>query len=224
MSAPGFITHSRSFVELLARWGSARLSTLGPLFAGVLPVVVVDRFRGPDEGNIWVITAETAGAPLGGEFSAVGIASTDENSDWELLAVSYSLISFFTVLIETGFHITTPLAGIVDPVANNLLTGFQPGIITDLPVTFSTLRGFSGTSPALVAPLGEVHRPRFQFSAGNLMIHQSKLIEFDPPLRVYGAGRGIVLQSLGNSGTAGVAPLAISGSFRFRERPRRANL
>ncbi len=220
---PGFIAHSRSFVELLARWGAAQLGQLGPLFAAVLPVVVVDRFRGPDEGNIWVITAETAGAL--GEHSAVGIVSSDPLSDFELLSVTVNQIPVTVVSFQDySWHICTPLASAVNPVANNTLVGFVPGVITDLPVTFSPLTGFSGTAAGLVLPLGEIHR-QIETSVdqfANTSIAASKTVDFDPPLRIYGAGRAVVVQSIDVSNVGSM--IALGASFRFRVRPRRASL
>ena len=223
MTQDPWVPHSRNLLELLSRWGAGVLSTAFPLFKGVLPVVLVDRFRGPDEGNLWVITAETAGAA--GEHSTVGIASGEAAADWELLNITVNDIPFgSSTSYDHGFHVSTPVLGATDPVQNNLLVGFVPGIITDLPVTLSPLRGFSGTSPFLLAPLGEIYRPNLTGYPSGVTWHQETVsIPFDPPLRVYGAGRGVVVQTLNPGGLPG-QPQALSASFRFRVRPRRANL
>lgn len=223
MPVPGldWISHSKNFAQFLGRWGAAELSTLGPIFKGVLPTVLVDRFRGPDEADIWVITVENNGAV--GENTGLGIVSNDPDSDWELLALTVSLVPHVMLAFnDLGYHLCTPLVGAIDPVQNNFVGGFVPGLITNLAVTSSTLRGFSGTAPGLVLPLGELHRmPYNAYGAPLQAFPISQTTVFDPPLRFYGT-RAVIVQAL--QGAPATQAIPLSASFRYRERPRRANL
>lgn len=210
---------SKTFNELLGRWGG-KGNPLGGLLSYVVPVVAVDRYYSPEEQNTWTIASVAAGAS--GEFSACGLTNTDPTVDWELLRIVVNFdVNVIATVFNHEFQVVTPLATATNPVGNNLIQGFVPGLITDQNTTLSPCRGFSGTAASIVLPLGEVYKAKGAIDSGLGAIfrfYDSIVVDFDPPMRLYG-DRAVVVQQTILPFTPRAWPMTVS--FRFRVRPNR---
>lgn len=178
----GWSQNATDFRDLFLRWGGAG-DNIRALFNLAMPVVLVDRFRGEDEGSIFGIQAVTNG--VNGEFSAVAFGSGI--NDWEIHAITVSNQIFPTpaTFLDRGWHMFTPIDP-YNPVATVTPVGFfQPGLILNKAFTFGTVQGVGGANPVSAIPQGPVGFLQGQnsFTAHN-MLPLDDHYRFDPPLRV----------------------------------------
>lgn len=214
LSAPDFTPTNKNLSGLLGRWG-ALSRNFASLFRGVLPVVVVDRFRDDDEGSVW--SMEVLGpAAVGGELPACMLANLGDSVELELLALSVRVPGLFNLAGLVVCDLFTPIDP-YNPVVNNAAGLFIPGLITNAPFTFGVARGLSGSNPVVNSPGGFTFDLPIQLtetgSTPDRNIVLGRVLSFDPPIRVYRDGQlAVQLRA---------AFPNFACSFLYRERPTR---
>lgn len=201
----------------------------------MVPVSVVERWRGELGGSLYGISAATNGR-LGFrpacEFFSI-------RSDWELRALNISFPTMATVGLTAGpdwyqifCHLFTPFGGYV-PTETDTVGFFGPQLITSTPFTQGTVRGQAGVN-AVNAPFGigwclsansqrvgqqgsgivdqdgdATHRSYLEGGLRLPLGEDKKLqntITFDPPIRVR-RNRIITVQLIGADATFSYNPL-----------------
>ena len=212
---PNWRPITRRTLDLFGRWGDPR-SQLKSMLDGVLPVAVVDRFRGDDEGSIFGIDAFCTGN--NNQFPSISFGSSV--NDWELLAINQYAIDWAGLGGSKIFqaHLFTPIFPYNPALTLAPVGFFSPGLLLNRAFTFGTVSGLGGTNPALPALFGpSMLGPG---STGNVGLirwftNGSRYV-FDPPIRVY---KDITL-TLQWTGTIGNTPLSMFMSILYRERPK----
>lgn len=183
---------------------------------GVIPVVVVDRFRDDDEGSVFGMSAFATGGPAG-ELPSVSFGSAV--NDWELIQVVCSQVRFSTAVPRLiQMHLFTPIAP-YNPAATPAPVGFfGPGLLPNRNFTFGTLQaigGYNAVAPGLVGMnficpfvIGATSR-----SAGNVDLRYS----FSTPIRIY-RDVTLTIQWIGTVAPGELADLDVS--ILYRERPK----
>ena len=159
VSGLGIEQSTRRYQGFFGRWGAK--ANLRGVLNYVLPVAVVDRFQGIEEGSYRAITAITDGAL--NEYPACffgGISGVTTRDDVELEIVQIRVALGVDALTPPGYnlvaHMFTPIAP-YNPVTNlNPVGTFLPGMMLDPAFTRGSMIGFGGSNPALSADTGFV--------------------------------------------------------------------
>jgi len=247
VSAPGFSRTTKRFQNLFRRWGGEKANLRG-IWDQVLPVIVVDRFRGPDEGSLRAITGESLGASL--EFPAIFFGALPDPDGTIRVEVEIhkmavwkknfsDLVNAPPINTNSDFHLFTPIEP-YDPVVNlNPVGQFVPGLNLDPPFTLGRVRMIAGTNPALPVDVGlqlthyNIRHPlRVQtplpisvdFDPAFFQHHYpTDWMDFDPPLRLpagpLGKSGGIACQWLNNAAAQPLARLGLRWTVLYNERP-----
>jgi len=187
----------------------------------VLPVAVVDRFRGPEEGSLRGITGQSLGAI--NEFPAVffgGLPDADGTIRVDITVHQINVwldgrVAALPANRVVQIHVFTPEAP-YNPTANQNPVGiFVPSLNLDPAFTRGRAAMIGGSNP-VGGPIGFeltlffnqfTRTPGFvrNMSIGNVdQFRAFHTWAFDPPLRIP-AGNGIAVQWL-DSGAAGFIP------------------
>jgi hypothetical protein len=226
---PGIGTErsARGFQDFFARWGAK--ANLRSIFNFVVPVALVDRFRGDDEGSLFALTAETPGALSEHPavfFGAISGVSTRDDVDLEILSFTVGTIATNmppNALQPASLHIFTPVSP-YNPVLNlNPVGTFIPGMFTNKAFTRGSGIAFAGSNPAWPAGAGSLGfmLTNRQASLGTASPDYEALVGFygtvpvlGAPIRLF-AGSGLAFQ-LYNPGSL---TLSLRVSILYRQRP-----
>jgi hypothetical protein len=203
-------------LDLFGRWGDPR-TNLKSMLDTVLPVVVVDRFRGDDEGSIFGIRAVTG--PIVNEYPSVNFGSAV--NDWELLGVS-AVGVFYTGAVGSKFfdiHLFTPIAPYNPAVNLDPVGFFRSGLLNNRAFTFGTVSAIAGSNPGLPLIRGpSIQGPwsttistwvSFFEGFGNLSNQTT-------PMRIYAD----TTLSFQYAGSLTGLPIYLDVSILYRERPK----
>jgi len=248
VSAPGFSRTTKRFQNLFRRWGGEKANLRG-IWDQVLPVIIVDRFRGPDEGSLRAITGESQGASV--EFPAIFFGALPDPDGTIRVEVEIHKMAVWKAnfsdlangppaLTNGDFHLFTPIEP-YDPVVNlNPVGQFVPGLNLDPPFTLGRVRMIAGSNPALPIDVGlqlthfNTRFPlRIETPLPSTMDHdrlvtvptvyKTDWIDFNPPLRLpagpLGKSGGIACQWLNNSAATPLARLGMRWTVLYNERP-----
>lgn len=241
MSAPNFVRSTKRYQDLFRRWGAK--ANLRGIWDSVIPVIVVDRFRGPEEGSLRAITGESQGAPS--EFPActlTGLPDAEGRFRTEIvihrMAAWKKNFSFVQpgppVNTNSDVHLFTAVAP-YDPVVNlNPVGGFESGMNLDPPFTRGTVRMLCGSNPAIPAQIGlmltHFNAERsltggepypidddFNRTVDTPRRHETNWIDFNPPLRLP-AGANLTIQWLNAATGTPAAQMGLRWTVLYHER------
>jgi len=211
VSAPRFIPSTKPFQILFRRWGGKW--NLRGIWDSVLPVIVVDRFRGPDEGSLRAITGESRGFPS--QFPAIFFGALPDPDGTIRVEVEIHKMAIWKrnfndqaapgINTNSDFHLFTPIEP-YNPVLNLSPVGqFVPGLNLDPPFTLGTVRMIGGANPVLPIDVGlllthfNIQHPQrietalpidmdfdrlFPGHISQPNVYRTPWIDFDPPLRL----------------------------------------
>jgi len=159
---------TKRVLDLFGRWGDPR-TNLRSMMDGVIPVVIVDRFRDDDEGSLFGISAFTiVGAGFPGQFPSISFGSGV--NDWEL--VGFTAVNFnFNGQTGAKFgnvHLFTPIEP-YNPALNLSPVGtFPSGLLMNRSFTFGSVSAIAGYNPVLPAIFGPTVRLRSPTSGASI--------------------------------------------------------
>lgn len=212
----GWDQNVSDFTDLFLRWGGIG-DNIRAIFNLAMPVVLVDRFRGEDEGSLFGIQGFANGA--NNEFSAVAFGSGV--NDWEIhrISVTTQTIPAPMGITDKGWHMFTPIDP-YNPVVNLSPVGFfTPGLITNAGFTFGSVQGVGGSNaafPAVPGPIGYL-QGLTSFANFTMLPTDVSFGGFDPPIRIP-ADTTFTIQTL----TAfAAARQDLRVSLIYNERPKR---
>jgi len=212
---PRWRSVTKRTLDLFGRWGDPR-TQLKSMWDGVIPVVVVDRFRDDDEGSVFGINAFCSGNP--NEFPSVSFGSAV--NDWEILQIPQVSIDYAGLGGSKvfGMHMFTPIDP-YNPALNIAPAGFfRSGMINNRAFTFGTVSALGGTNPVLPAVFGPdlVSPGVTSFSSFSRFLGQGGQQLYLPPIRIY---RDTTFTIQWN-GTIGGTFMQLFVSMLYRERPK----
>jgi len=183
----GWFPIVRNFQDFFGRFASYT-TNLRAVANWVLPVTVIDRFRGDDEGSLFGIEVFTPSAVS--QFPACAFGSAD--LDFEVWAICFGFIvpPGFTSGADAPIHVFTPIAP-YNPIVNlNPVGVFVPGLITNAAFSFGAVQGAGGSNIALPLVRGHgLHYGRVFSSTVTTTYPGSNegaggYHQFNPPIRV----------------------------------------
>lgn len=205
-------SHTKSFQDFFGRWGSP-FGNLRSIWNACIPVAVVDRYRDDEEGSLFSLNAYTGGAV--NQYSAAVIFNPDNDIEIVRILASHIFSAAFAFPGQ-GIHVFTPIIP-YNPIANNLIGAYVPGLITSKAFTFSPSFAFAGTNPALPGTWGEWGvEPFIWLGPAQPGTFLGIKRVYDPPLRIY-RNRALAVQATVASVTL---PVQLYVSITWRERPR----
>lgn len=231
MGAPQWIPTGTLYNRLFSHW-RAPTGNLKRMLDSVLPVAVVDRFRGPEEGSLRGITGQSLGNL--NEFPAIffgGLPDSDGviRVDIEIHQISVWLDVRGAVLPGNRIvqvNMFTPEAP-YDPVTNQNPVGiFIPALNLDPAFTRGRAAMLGGSNPA-VGPIGfelvlyvsdttrSIGAVRSMWLSSTGQREATPPIPFDPPLRIP-AGNGIAIQWLEPGSGASIPGMTVSILYHER--------
>ena len=235
MAAPRWIPTGTLYNRIFSHW-RAPTGNLRQMLDSVLPVAVVDRFRGPEEGSLRGITGQSLGTVS--EFPAVffgGIPDADGviRVDIEIHQINVWLDVRVALLMGgvgtprvVQVNLFTPEAP-YNPVVNpNPFGIFIPALNLDPSFTRGRAGMLGGSNP-VVGPIG--FEMCLQTSQANRSVGFVRNMEaafvnqearyaaqrFDPPLRIP-AGNGVAIQWLDPGD--GIAVTGLTATLLYNER------
>ncbi len=149
---PGIGTErsSKAFQDFFARWGAK--ANLRSVWNTVVPVTIVDRFRGEDEGSLYALTGYTPGAA--NEHPAIFMgaaqgATTRDDTALEILGwYGGFAVTASVAIINPVLNIFSPEYP-YNPVLNQKPVGvFIAGLFTNRSFTRGEAIAFGGSNPA----------------------------------------------------------------------------
>lgn len=206
---------TKRVLDLFGRWGDSR-TNLRSMMDGIIPVVVVDRFRDDDEGSVFGLSAFASAGPAG-ELPSVSFGSAV--NDWELIQIVTTQIRFSTNtarLIQT--HLFTPVAPYNPALTPSPVGFFGPGLIPNRNFTFGTVVAIGGYNPVPPTFTGlNLIAPR----ASGAFTRTSPIVDlryqFSTPIRIY---RDVTLTIQWIGTVAGGEFADMDVSILYRERPK----
>lgn len=219
---PGWRSVTKRTLDLFGRWGESRVNVRSML-DGVIPTVVVDRFRDDDEGSVFGINAFSLGAA--NHHPTVSFGSSV--NDWEVLAITqlgrnYNLkpSTFqYELMLFTPIFPFNP-ATIINPVGV-----FPSGLLTNRSFTFGTVQAIGGAvaaPPPLFGP-GLAGPTSVAVTSSAPLTFASNVLPwppFDTPLRIYRDVTLTFMLVLNPVAPTGIFPVELSVSLLCRERPK----
>jgi hypothetical protein len=220
---PGIATErsSKGFQDFFARWGAK--ANLRSIWNFIVPVAVVDRFRGDDEGSIYGISAETPGDAS--EHSSIFLGSwwgpgAVDNLTIEILAYSASINVTYNpgaiAEIAANFHIFTPYQP-YNPTATLDPPGyFTPGLFTNKAFTRGGVIAVGGYAPTLPPEIGWMPKREafYKLNAEPMRVVGAGVLP--EPIRLY-PGTGLAFQF--PNPYPGALRIGLTLSVLYRARP-----
>lgn len=217
---PRWRSITKRTLDLFGRWGDSR-TNLTQMLDGVLPVVVVDRFRDDDEGSIFGISAFSDGAF--NEHPTISFGSSV--NDWELLGVTQAGVNWNLKPATFNYQIMmfTPISPYNPATTINPLGFFVSGILLDRSFTFGSVQGIGGAvavPPVIFGP--DISGPSRVAVTSSAPFQQAA--GFSPwtfePIRIFRDVTLTFMLVLNPAAGFGFAPPGMSISILYRERPK----
>lgn len=172
-------------LDLFGRWGDPR-TNLRSMMDSIIPVIVVDTFRGDEEGSVFGISAFASGGPAN-QNPSVNFFSAD--NDWELLQITSWEVKFDggiqTRLIQD--HIFTPIAPYNPAETVSPVGFFAPGMLNNRSFTLGSVRALGGYNPVNPPFIGATFLGPFISNTNRSSVvpfgHETGIVGL--PIRVY---------------------------------------